>query len=81
MASKAGAHTHPSWYHNLLDNPQVSVQRWSGDTLESFEATATPAEGEERDRLFAQIVARPPGFGDYQTKTSRVIPVVRLSRA
>jgi deazaflavin-dependent oxidoreductase (nitroreductase family) len=79
IASKAGADTHPDWYHNLLDNPRVGVQRWSGDTLESFEAVATPAEGEVRDRLFAEIVAKAPGFGDYQTKTTRVIPVVRLS--
>ncbi len=76
FGSYAGADRHPAWYHNLVANPQVSVE--VGD--ESFEADAVVTEGEERDRLFAAQVAAMPPFAEYEKKTSRVIPVVRLRR-
>jgi hypothetical protein len=34
----------------------------------------------ERDQVWARVVAAMPGFGDYQRKTTREIPVVRLAR-
>jgi hypothetical protein len=37
-------------------------------------------EGPERDRLWKSITQQMPNFGEYQQKTSRVIPVVRLAR-
>jgi deazaflavin-dependent oxidoreductase (nitroreductase family) len=80
IGSAAGRDAHPAWYFNLLANPQVKIELWADDAIDSFEAIATPAEGEERDRLFAQVVAVAPGFGDYQSKTSRLIPVVTLQR-
>jgi hypothetical protein len=48
---------------------------------ERYDAIATPLEGEERDREFAQQVERRPQFGEYQQQTTRVIPVVALRRA
>lgn len=48
---------------------------------ERFEARATVAEGEERDRLFDQQATQMPGFAEYQKKTTRQIPVVILERA
>jgi deazaflavin-dependent oxidoreductase (nitroreductase family) len=81
VASAAGADTHPAWYFNLLANPKASVELWQDGAIASFEVTAAPVAGEERDRLYAGIVAQAPGFGEYQEKTSRVIPVVRLTRA
>jgi deazaflavin-dependent oxidoreductase (nitroreductase family) len=81
VASAAGRDGNPAWYHNLVANPRVGVQRWDGDTLETFDAIATPAaDRQERDRLWAKVVAVAPGFADYQTKTDRVIPVVSLHR-
>jgi deazaflavin-dependent oxidoreductase (nitroreductase family) len=74
IASNAGAPNHPAWYHNLLANPQVTVEIGTG----THEATAVPAEGEERDRLIARTVEAAPGYGDYQMMTSRIIPVVTL---
>ena len=76
FASKAGAPTHPDWYHNLLANPQVTVEV-EGDT---FEATADVLEGEERDRIFDAQAELMPGFRSYADNTSRVIPVVALNR-
>lgn len=75
-ASAAGADRHPAWYHNLVANPVVTVEVGT----ESFPARATVITGEDRDRLYAEQVARAPGFGDYQAKTPRVIPVVELRR-
>jgi deazaflavin-dependent oxidoreductase (nitroreductase family) len=77
FASKSGADTNPDWYHNLVANPLVSVEMGE----ERFEATATPVQGGERDRIFAIQADRYPGFAEYQTKTRRVIPVVELVRA
>ncbi len=76
FASKAGADTHPDWYHNLRANPEVSVELGT----QHVEATAVVLDGEHRDRIYAVQVARFPGFGDYQNKTTRVIPVVELVR-
>ena len=77
FASKAGADTSPDWYHNLVAHPHVTVEL--GD--EVFEATATPLASEDRDRVYAIQVERFPGFGEYQEKTTRVIPVVELTRS
>jgi deazaflavin-dependent oxidoreductase (nitroreductase family) len=76
FASKAGADTSPDWYHNLIANPDVIVEL--GD--EVFEAVATPLSRDDRDRVYAVQVERFPGFGEYQEKTTRVIPVVEIVR-
>jgi deazaflavin-dependent oxidoreductase (nitroreductase family) len=76
FASKAGADTSPDWYHNLVAHPEVRVEM--GD--EVFEASAAPLERAERDRIYATQVERYPGFGEYQEKTARVIPVVEITR-
>lgn len=76
FASKGGADTHPGWYHNVRANPIVTVEVGA----EKFQARASIAEGAERDRLYAAMVAGAPQFGEYQKATSRVIPVVILER-
>ncbi|MGO8946560.1 MAG: nitroreductase family deazaflavin-dependent oxidoreductase [Ktedonobacterales bacterium] len=76
VASKGGAPTNPDWYFNLLANPTVTVELGS----ERFQAHAGVAEGEERERLYAQHAAVMPGFAEYQQKTTRQIPVVILDR-
>jgi len=80
VASAAGRDQHPAWYFNLLAHPEVTAEVWADDAIDAFPATAAPLEGEERDALWAQITAQAPGFADYQTKTTRVIPVVELRR-
>jgi len=74
-ASKGGAPSHPDWYLNLAADPRVVVEVGS----DRYDAIATPLEGAERDREFAAQAARNPVFGDYERKTSRVIPVVALT--
>jgi deazaflavin-dependent oxidoreductase (nitroreductase family) len=77
FASKAGAPTNPDWYHNLVANPEVTVERGT----DAYTAVATPLSGAERDRVYAIQAGRYPGFAEYQEKTTRTIPVVSLARA
>jgi deazaflavin-dependent oxidoreductase (nitroreductase family) len=76
IASKGGAPSHPAWFHNLVANPTVEVE--VGD--ERFSATASVAEGDERTRLWAHQAGLMPNFDEYQSKTTREIPVVVLTR-
>jgi len=75
-ASKGGAPTNPSWYYNLLADPHVTVEA----DKQTFEATATITEGDERQRLWDQHAAERTEFHDYPNKTSRLIPVIVLER-
>ncbi|MDA2891870.1 nitroreductase family deazaflavin-dependent oxidoreductase [Mycolicibacterium sp. BiH015] len=77
FASKGGADTNPDWYHNLVANPDVTVEIGT----ETYPATARILEGAERDEVYARQVDAEPQFGEYQAKTERVIPVVELVRA
>ena len=76
IASKAGAPSHPDWYHNLVAHPDVTVEV----ETETFEARATVVGGAERDELYANRVALMPNFAEYQAMTTRTIPVVVLTR-
>jgi deazaflavin-dependent oxidoreductase (nitroreductase family) len=75
VASAGGEPRHPAWYLNLRDHPQVTVQLGAA----TRRMTAATATGEERARLWAQIVAVAPNFAEYQQKTTREIPVVILT--
>ncbi|MEV4975904.1 nitroreductase/quinone reductase family protein, partial [Streptomyces scopuliridis] len=74
VGSAGGAPRHPAWYHNLLAHPQVRVEIGT----ETLELIAVPAEGARRDRLFERVVSVAPGYADYQTATTRTLPVVVL---
>ncbi|WP_017582029.1 nitroreductase/quinone reductase family protein [Nocardiopsis valliformis] len=78
VGSAGGSPRHPDWYRNLLAHPLVAVEMPDDDT---HEAIAVPLEGEQRDRVFAEIVRREPGFGDYQDQVERRLPVVELQRS
>lgn len=77
FASKAGADTHPDWYHNLVKTPAVSVELGTG----TFPATATPLTEPAGTRVYAEQSRRYPGFTEYAAKTDRDIPVVELVRS
>jgi deazaflavin-dependent oxidoreductase (nitroreductase family) len=76
IASNAGAPRHPDWYHNLLVDPEVTVEV-AGET---YRSTAVVTTGAERDRLFARTAESYPFFTDHQARVSRRIPVVALVR-
>jgi deazaflavin-dependent oxidoreductase (nitroreductase family) len=76
FASKAGAPEHPAWYHNLLAQPDVSVE--VGDDLVPVRARV--ADDAEREQIWVAHKAEYPGFAGYEAKTTRRIPVVLLDR-
>ena len=76
LASKLGAPEHPAWYHNLVANQMVAVEVGP----ERFQARASVVEGSERDRLFDAHATIMPNFAEYQSNTTRIIPVVVLDR-
>jgi deazaflavin-dependent oxidoreductase (nitroreductase family) len=76
IASAAGMPKNPDWYHNLKAHPHVDVEVCS----ERFPVTVEELRRAERDEKWKTITAKVPGFAEYQRKTSRVIPVLALSR-
>ncbi len=67
----------PAWYHNLKANPKVVVEVGT----ETFDGVATELHGADRDDVYAEQAAFNPGFAEYEKKTTRVIPVIALTRA
>lgn len=72
--SNGGLSTHPAWYHNIVQNPQVTIEVMD----KRFRATAEVAKGAERTRLWDKLVEQAPNYKDYATKTTREIPMVVL---
>ncbi|MFF5257497.1 nitroreductase/quinone reductase family protein [Actinomadura viridis] len=81
FGSNAGAPADPAWLSNVLADSRVTVEIGAGDGVETYEATAMPLHGPERDRLYALQSDRVPAYAEYQRMTSRTIPVVALHRA
>ena len=76
VASKGGADEPPAWYVNLREHPEVEVQVGA----DRFSAHARTASEEEKGVLWPIMTAEWPAYDEYQTKTSRPIPVVVLER-
>ncbi len=76
FATASGAPHNPAWYHNLVANPQISVEYLT----ETFRAVARELPPVERDRVWRTLVGRKPRFGEYEQTTERVIPVFALER-
>lgn len=77
IASMGGAPKSPAWYHNIVANPTVTLEVGK----DTFKAKAAVAEEPERTRLYNAQAEMMPAFTEYQQKTTRVIPVVVLTRA
>jgi deazaflavin-dependent oxidoreductase (nitroreductase family) len=76
VASAGGAPNHPAWYHNLKANPKIDVEVGA----ETYTVVADEITGPERDEVWERVTTAAPGFADYQRKTDRVIPLLRLTR-
>jgi deazaflavin-dependent oxidoreductase (nitroreductase family) len=77
VGSRGGAPDPPQWYLNLQANPEVHVQM-KGDRFAAHARTANP---EEKPELWRIMTSEWPDYDSYQTKTTREIPVVILTRA
>jgi len=76
IASRGGDDTHPAWFLNLRDQPDVEVSLQGGPRRPY---TATVADADERARLWPKVVADHDNYAGYQRKTDREIPVVLLT--
>jgi deazaflavin-dependent oxidoreductase (nitroreductase family) len=76
IASYAGSPTNPPWYHNLIANPQVTVE--VGE--QKFSARATVVSEPDRTKLYRKMASIMPVFTEYERKTTRTIPVITLRR-
>jgi deazaflavin-dependent oxidoreductase (nitroreductase family) len=76
IASNLGQENHPMWWLNLRADPRARVEIKGEQLL----VRAREAEGDERDRIWQQLIAISPGYDDYKGKMSRRIPVVVLER-
>jgi deazaflavin-dependent oxidoreductase (nitroreductase family) len=74
VASRAGDDKHPAWLLNLRDDARVEV------TMDGVARpmVAREATGDERARLWADLVAAQDRYSGYQSKTDRTLPVVVL---
>lgn len=73
VASKAGQPTHPAWFHNLMANPETTIQIGR----EVRRVRARIARDEEREHLWPKFAAFYPGFDRFaQMAEGRSIPVV-----
>ncbi|MPZ98095.1 MAG: nitroreductase family deazaflavin-dependent oxidoreductase [Dehalococcoidia bacterium] len=77
VASLGGRPKHPVWYYNLVANPEVTIR----DGTEVFDGRARLVEDpDERARLWAAAEEAFPNYGEYQTKTERIIPLFAVER-
>ncbi|MGW8374625.1 nitroreductase family deazaflavin-dependent oxidoreductase [Streptomyces sp. ODS28] len=76
VASYGGADRHPAWYLNLVENPEVRLRVGT----ERFTARAETLSAEEKRRVWPELVELFAPYAEYQAKTDRDIPVVRLRR-
>ena len=75
VASKGGEDSHPAWFLNLRENPQVTV---SMKDAPDVPMTARVASLEQRDWLWSIVSDKQTRYVEYQEKTDREIPLVLL---
>jgi deazaflavin-dependent oxidoreductase (nitroreductase family) len=76
IGSKGGSETHTAWYYNLRANPDAEIQV----ATDHFKVRARMAQGAERVKLWDYILTVWPNFAEYQSRTSREIPVWVLEK-
>jgi len=74
VASYGGAPKSPAWFHNLKANADTQMEL-RGKVID-VHASVIPEP--ERSDLWPALVRFYPAYADYQRKTERVIPLVRL---
>ena len=77
LAALAGAARHPAWFINLAKHPD---KVWVEVGRDRFKVRPELLRGEERADAWRRVVAAAPGYGPYEQKTDREIPVIRLTR-
>jgi deazaflavin-dependent oxidoreductase (nitroreductase family) len=76
VASAGGSPTQPAWYHNLRAHPEIIVEVGP----ETFRVVAEELDAQARCALWPMLVERAPAVGEFQSMTTRTIPVFVLTR-
>lgn len=77
FASYGGAPTNPAWHHNLMAQPDTTIEVGT----ETIAVRAREANGVERERIWEKQKGDAPAFADYEVRAGeRLIPVVILER-
>jgi len=77
VASKGGTPENPEWYHNPKAHPtEVMIQ----DGPEPFDVEVRELSGAERAEWWERAIAAYPPYVEYQTKTTRQIPILLATR-
>jgi deazaflavin-dependent oxidoreductase (nitroreductase family) len=76
VASAAGAQANPAWYYNIAAHPDQVQIEVDGRKIA---VTAEQLHGTEREQAWQQIVTAAPRFAQYQQKTDRELPIIRLT--
>jgi deazaflavin-dependent oxidoreductase (nitroreductase family) len=75
-ASANAALNNPAWYYNIGAHPEITIEVLG----ETIPVTAEQLHGAERAQAWQQITKAAPRFAQYQTRTDRELPVIRLTR-
>ncbi|PRC59029.1 nitroreductase family deazaflavin-dependent oxidoreductase, partial [Mycobacterium sp. ITM-2017-0098] len=75
VASAAGAKKNPAWYYNLAAHPDQVRIELDGQT---HDVVAEQLHGVERDEAW-QTIGSSKRFAQYQAKTDRELPIIRLA--
>lgn len=76
VASLGGSPKHPGWFYNIARNPD---KLWLQVGNRKLHAAVESLQGEARVQALAKVAAIAPRYGEYQKKTDREIPVLRLT--
>ncbi len=75
VASQGGMPNNPAWYYNVIEHPEVTINRRGVES----DMVAREVGADERAVLWPRLVDMYADFTDYQQRTDRTIPVIRLS--
>jgi deazaflavin-dependent oxidoreductase (nitroreductase family) len=75
VASAAGAPKNPAWYYNIAAHPDKVRIELAGRTVD---VVAEQLHGAAREQAWRQITSAASRFADYQEKTDRELPIIRL---
>lgn len=74
VASRGGAPRSPDWFYNLKAHPETTIEVGT----ETRSVRAVEITGDDYEQTWARITAAMPGFAEYQTRTTRRIPLIAL---
>jgi deazaflavin-dependent oxidoreductase (nitroreductase family) len=71
----SGLGGNPAWYYNIAAHPDRVQIELDGRKIP---VVAEQLHGAERDQAWQQITTTAPRFAQYEQKTDRELPVIRL---